>query len=274
MTGETRRQFTVALNPEAQTNLPFLVRLPLPDGELILKTRDIWPRTSRVYCHRLDSWPDDVEIVEEVPVRFCGRRGVAIDLVLDRSRDFRSQIVFTRLRSGREGIFWQSQKTAAASRPGVRLPKKRASLQDSLSILVDTRETYAWKFSSQQATTERRALPIGDYGVELDGALVGVVERKSLADLSGSMVSGKLGFVMAELALLRRAAVAVEDRYSAVFKLQHVSQAFVAELLAALQIRYPNVPIVFCDNRKLAEEWTFRFLGAALSYAQAEQEQP
>jgi hypothetical protein len=46
----------------------------------------------------------------------------------------------------------------------------------------------------------------------------------------------------------------------------------VAELLAALQVRYPNVPIVFCDSRKLAEEWTFRFLGAALTYAEAELE--
>ncbi len=272
MNPQRSRLFTVARNPESDTKLPFLIRLPLPDGELILKTRESWPRTSRVYCHRLEVWPDEAEIVEETPVRFCGRRGVAVDLVLDRTRDFRSQIVFTHLRGGREGIFWQSQKTAAASRPGVRLPKRRASGQDSLSILVDTRETYAWKFSGQQATPERRALPAGDYGVELHERLVGVVERKSLADLSGSIVSGKLGFAMAELALLPRAAVAVEDRYSSIFKLEHVSPSFVAELVAALQVRYPNVPIVFCDSRKLAEEWTFRFLGAALSYAEAELE--
>ncbi|HEX6195209.1 MAG TPA: histone-like nucleoid-structuring protein Lsr2, partial [Jiangellaceae bacterium] len=28
---------------------------------------------------------------------------------------------------------------------------------------------------------------------------------------------------------------------------------------------YPTVPIVFCETRRLAEEWTYRFLGAALA---------
>ena len=264
------KRFVIAQNPEPDTKLPFLIKLPLPDGDLVLKARESWPRTTRVYCHRVEGWPDDAVIVEEVPVRFCARRGVAIDLVLDRPSNFRSQIVFTQLRAGREGIFWQSKKTAAAARPGVRVPKKRASQLEDLAILVDTRETYAWKFSSQQARAERRALPVGDYAVEYDGKLVGVVERKSLADLSGSLVNGGLAFVMGELALLPRAAVAVEDRYSGIFKLEFVSPAFVAELLAALQVRYPNVPIVFCDTRKLAEEWTFRFLGAARAYAEAD----
>jgi hypothetical protein len=62
----------------------------------------------------------------------------------------------------------------------------------------------------------------------------------------------------------------VEDRYADVFKLGHVTPGFVADLLAAVQVRYPNVPIVFCDTRPLAEEWTFRFLGAALSYVRAQ----
>jgi hypothetical protein len=44
----------------------------------------------------------------------------------------------------------------------------------------------------------------------------------------------------------------------------------VAELLATLQVRYPSVPIVFCETRPLAEQWTYRFLGAALAYASAE----
>jgi hypothetical protein len=29
-------------------------------------------------------------------------------------------------------------------------------------------------------------------------------------------------------------------------------------------VRYPNVPIVFCETRKLAEEWVYRYLAAAL----------
>lgn len=38
-----------------------------------------------------------------------------------------------------------------------------------------------------------------------------------------------------------------------------------AELVARMQVGFAKVPIVFCDNRKFAEEWTYRFLGAALA---------
>ena len=62
----------------------------------------------------------------------------------------------------------------------------------------------------------------------------------------------------------------VEDRYANIFKLEHASPGFVAELLATVQIRYPTIPIVFTETRPLAEEWTFRFLGAALAFAQAD----
>lgn len=36
-----------------------------------------------------------------------------------------------------------------------------------------------------------------------------------------------------------------------------------ADGLAELQVRYPAVPIVFCETRTLAEEWTYRYLAAA-----------
>jgi hypothetical protein len=263
------RALTVARNPEPGSRLPWLIRLPLAEGPLVLKAGARWPRTARVYCHRAEGWPEDAEVVEEVPVRVCVRRGVAIDLVLDRPRENRSQLVFTSVR-GREAIFWQSARTAATARPGVRVPRRRASRHAQLVILVDTRERYPYRFGGRQARTERRALGVGDYGVELDGRLIAAVERKTLADLSGSLVDGSLGFLLAELAALPRAAVVVEDRYSAVFKLEHVQPGFVAELLAAVQVRYPGVPIVFCETRPLAQEWTFRFLGAALAYMRAE----
>ena len=51
------------------------------------------------------------------------------------------------------------------------------------------------------------------------------------------------------------------------FRLEHVSPSTVAEMLAGAQVRYPNVPIVFCETRGLAQEWTYRFLGAALAFS-------
>lgn len=260
--------FEVAANPDPDSTLPFLIRLPLPDGELVLKARDSWPRTAKVYCHRAEAWPEEPQIIERIPVRFCQRRGVAIDLVLDRPRENRSQLVFTRIQGGREGIFWQSARTTRQARPGIRVPRRRAAELAHITILIDTRERYPYKFTHQQAITERRALPAGDYGITHDGEIVAVVERKGLDDLVRRLIDGQLTYVLADMATLPRAAVVVEDRYSSLFKLKHTKPGFVTEMLAALTVRYPTVPIHFAETRPLAEEWTYRFLGAALAYAQ------
>jgi hypothetical protein len=260
--------FEIARNPEADSTLGYLVKLPLPDGDVVLKAADTWPRTTALYCHPAD-WPDRPEIIEAVPVRACRRRGVAIDLVLERSQHNRAQFVFTFAR-GRDVIFWNSPKTTARSRPGVRVPTRRASGFEELTILIDTRERYPYRFAHQQATTKRRALPAGDYGVTLADEIVAVVERKSLDDLARRLIDGNLTYTLAELATVERAAVVVEDRYAKLFKLPYVTPGFVPELLARVQVRYPNVPIVFCDTRPLAEQWTYRFLGAALAQLTAE----
>lgn len=59
----------------------------------------------------------------------------------------------------------------------------------------------------------------------------------------------------------------VEERYSQVFKLDHVWPSVVADAIVECQIRFPTVPIIFCDTRKLAQEWTYRFLAAARACA-------
>ncbi len=268
--GDVPDDFLIARNPEPGSTLPFLIRLPLGRG-VVLKARETWPRTAKVYCHRAPEWPDDPEVVERVPVRSCVRRGAAIDLVLDRGRENRSQLVFTRIRGGREAIFWQSSRTTKQARPNVSLPTARAQGLDCLPVLVDVHERYPYQFAQQQVVTERRRLPAGDYGVELDGSLVAAVERKSLQDLASSLLNGKLRFALAELSALPRAAVVVEDRYSQIFTLEHVRPAVVADALAEAQVRFPAVPIVFTETRPLAPEWTYRFLGAALAELGIEQ---
>lgn len=265
---DTAATFLIARNPEAGSRLGYLVRLPVQGGDLVLKAAETWPRTKALYCHPAE-WPGAPQIIEAVPVRTCRRRGVAIDLVLERPRENRAQFIFTTAR-GRDVIFWQSPRTTARSRPGVRVPTRRASGLQTVTILVDTRERYPYRFDGQQATTQRRALPAGDYGVALDDQIVAVVERKSLDDLAHRLVDGSLTYALAELSTIERAAIVVEDRYSALFKLKHVPSGFAPELLARLEVRYPNVPITFCETRPLAEEWTFRFLGAALAHFDAE----
>jgi hypothetical protein len=266
------QDFVIARNPDEASSLPYLLRLPLATGAVVLKAKDTWPRTNKVYCHPADSWPspDEVDIVERVAVRSCVRRGVAVDLILDRGRENRSQFVFTTAR-GREMVFWQSARTSKQARPGVRVPTARVSGQE-LEVVVDTRERYAWKFAEQQATTVKRAIAVGDYAVEADGRMVAVVERKSVDDLVSTIVGGKLWMLLAELSAFvsepgRVAAIVVEDRFSAIFKLRHVRPASIATQLAEAAVRYPSVPIVFAETRQLAQEWTFRFFGAAVEHA-------
>ena len=254
----------MAVNHEEGTSLPYLVRIPLGEDGLVLKTKEPWPRTSKLYCHPA-AWPEDPEIIQRVPVRTCRRRGAAVDLVLDRKQLNRSQFVFTRAR-GRQMIFWQTAKVAKQARPNVSLPTARASGR-VLTIIADTNERRGWSFSAQQAEVVRRKLPIGDYAVEdAAGRLVAAVERKSLEDLSGGLLDGRIRHQAAQLAGLPRAAIVVEARYSEVFALKFVRPAVVAEAIAELAVRVPNVPVIFAETRKLAQEWAYRFLGAALAH--------
>lgn len=264
-------RFVVARNPDAASTLPYLVRVPVAGAPLLLKARDVWPRTAKVYCHPLDVWPDDADVVDDVAVRSCERRGRAVDLVLDRGREHRSQFVFVTLRGGREAVFWQTARTAAASRPGVRIPSRRAAGVDDLEIVVDTRERYGYRFAAQQTSVRRAALRAGDYAVELDGTVVASVERKSVADLVRRLVDGQLAFAMADLATLSHAAVVVDGRYADALRAEHVQPGFVADLLARVAVRYPSVPVIFAGSRKLAEEWTYRFLAAAHAEAAGDQ---
>lgn len=264
--------FLIAVNPEEASTLPYLLRLPLGRNGIVLKARERWPRTAKVYCHPASGWPPEAEVLERVPVRSCVRRGAAVDLVLDRTRESRSQFVMTRVRGGREAIFWQSARTTKLARPGVAVPSARAAGLPDMTIVVDSQERYAWKFSDKQVSIDKRRLPVGDYAVEADGAIVAAVERKSLADFVATLTGGRLRFALAELATLPHAAVVVEERYSQVFGLQRVRPSVVAEGIAECAVRFPSVPIVFTDTRALAQEWTYRFFGAALAEAGADTE--
>lgn len=256
--------FVVARNPDPGSALPYLLRVPV-DGGVVLKAKTTWPTTSRVFCLEVeDAWPLDVEIVEAHEVRSCRRRGPAIDLLLARGRNNRSQFVFTQLKGGRPAVFWQTAKTAKAARPGARMPRRRAADQADLVIVSDRRERYAYRFSSQQAHVEQAALEAGDYAVVgEDGAVLAAVERKGFDNFVAAISDGSLLFQLAALAELPRAAVVVEGRYEDLRRLTHVQPGWVLDLVARVQIRHPDVPIVFAGSRKHAEEYTFRFLGAA-----------
>jgi hypothetical protein len=260
-------ELLVAANPDPDSRLPYLLWVPLGDG-LVFRTAGTWPRTQALFCYpvSVDEWPAEPELVERVPLRSCRRRGAAIDVIAARGRENRSQLVYTTAR-GREVIFWQSPKSRKQSRPGVRTPSARAAGIAELEIVVDAHERYPYTFSDKPVHTTRRGLPCGDYGIIHAGRLAAAVERKSLADLTSSVTGGTVKYQLTELASLPWAAVVVEERYSEIFTGTHARPATVADGLAELQIAFPAVPIVFCQTRKLAAEYTYRYLAAARAWA-------
>ncbi len=97
--------------------------------------------------------------------------------------------------------------------------------------------------------------------------MLAAVERKSLDNLAATLSDGTLAFQMQRLSELPLAAVVVEARYSALYKLEHVSGNWLADQLARLEVRYPEVHLLFADSRRFAEDWTHRFLATALTDA-------
>ena len=221
----------------------------------------MWPRANRVFCAQdATQWDESAGLLDDLLVLRCRRRGAAIDLVLDRPSLSRSQFVFTEAR-GRPAIWRQTQKTAQAANPGARIPRWRAA--GPLTIAIDTREKYGWKFSSRPVAIERRALPAGDYAAVVGEAVAAVIERKTLENLANSLSDGGLAFQMQRLAEVARAAIVVEGDYPDLFGTQPGRGSWLADTLARLAVRYPEIPIVFAGSRRFAEEWAYRFLGAA-----------
>jgi hypothetical protein len=263
--------FWIGRNPASGTRLPYLLRLPVAgEGRVFLAARDTWPRSTDVYCHQLAEWPPEAEIIEEVPVEACWRAGAAIHLVLRRPRQRRSIFVWTK-KAGRSLVFWRSEASMRRARPGVRVPQARA-FEGPLTIAVDDGERYAWRFAAHGATTERRALPVGDYALLGDGVVSAAVERKTAADLTKSAIAGRLGLELADLEQARHAALVVEGRYSDALKAGArggVGAGWLPNVLAALQAAHPRVAWMFAETRQLAEDWAYRWL-AACARADAE----
>lgn len=219
----------MATNPDPDSKLPYLLRLPIGEG-LVFRVRDTWPRTKAIYCHLVDvaEWPDVPEIVVREPMRSCQRRAGAIDVVLTRSRENRSQLVFTKAR-GRDVVFWQSPKTRKQPRPAVRQPTGVAAGTEKLTVVIDAHERYPYRFDNKSVETMRRSLPAGDYGALVEDQLIAVVERKSTSDLLSIVANGRLRFALGELSALPRAAVVVEERYASVLKQKWVRPAAAAD---------------------------------------------
>lgn len=254
----------IARDPIPGGRLPYLLSLPVAgEAPLILACAEVWPGAKDVFCQPLSSWPPDAQLLETLPVEQCWRVGKAVHLVLQRRQRRRSLFVWT-TKGERQLIFWRSQRSMGAARPGLKVPAARG-LDGPLEIAVDVRERYGWRFGGLQATLVKRELPVGDYGIFLDGRLVAAVERKTPADLAGSAIAGTVAFALAELEALPHACLVVEGRFSDLLKAtkDQVQPDWLLSVMAALQLRHPRVAWTFAETRDLAQAYAYRWLAAA-----------
>lgn len=257
-----RNEFVIARNPNPASRLPYVIRLPVAGRQpIVLATRETWPGPKDVFCFQLDEWPPDAEIVETLPVHACWQAGKAVHLTLKRRQRRRSMFVWTKSR-GRTLVFWRTQRTMEAARPGLKVPQARG-LGEELHVAVDVREQHPWRFGPD-VRCQPRELPVGDYAVLVDDSVFAAIERKTPAGLASSAIDGTLSFALAELSRLPRACLVVEGRFSDLFKADaHVNSSWLMSVVAAMQWTYPRVAWMFAETRDLAEQYALRWLGAA-----------
>jgi hypothetical protein len=104
------------------------------------------------------------------------------------------------------------------------------------------------------------------YGVlDDEGRLLATVEGKTLEDFAGSLSNATLAFRLQRLSEVPAATVVVEANYPDMFRQPGGRAAWLADMVARLQVRYREVAVVFAGLRRFGEEWTNIFRVALLA---------
>lgn len=134
----------------------------------------------------------------------------------------------------------------------------------TLNIIIDTREQEPFTFNNFNVTTERIALPTGDYSIPgfEDRA---AIERKSINDLVGCLMGENRDRFERELSRGARYdlfCVVVESSLEDMSKGRYRSEMkphAALQSIFAFQVRY-RVPFLFCGSHPGAEYTTFSLL--------------
>ena len=239
---------------------------------LTLRTQDKWPTAGRhIFCLREDEPPALDEVLEElerVDIIAFNERGRRISIVLDRKRYKRCDFLFLRKsykdrpEENYEQIFWLTQRSIEQHRPSFKLVSRQTNTE--MIVRIHSNEKYPWRFPG--AITERGAIPAGDYAIMNGDKILAVVERKTLDNLLADFgVMPVLHQRLAELGAQDNHALVVEAPYADFLNpktVHHYNPSFCAKAIAELYALHPRLRIVFCANRKIANEWTRHFFTA------------
>ena len=253
----------------------FPYRLQVLRGDkpwLVLRTQDKWPAAGRhIFCLRELEPPEPEEVLEElerVDIVAFNERGRRISIVLDRKRYKRCDFLFLKKTyKGRPGesyeqIFWLTQRSIEQHRPAFKHVSPRGDAE--MVIQIHSNERYPWRFSG--ALTKRGTIAAGDYALMEGDKEMAVVERKTLDNLLADFgTMPVLHQRLAELAAHDNHALVIEAPYADFLnpkKVHHYTPGFCVKVIAELYVLHPQLRIVFCANRKVANEWTRNFFKA------------
>ena len=239
---------------------------------LTLRTQDRWPAAGRhIFCLREDDPPAPDEMLQElerVDIIAFNERGRRISVVLDRKRYKRCDFLFLKKSyKGRQGesyeqIFWLTQRSIEQHRPAFKLVSRQGNTE--MVVRIHSNEKYPWRFPG--AVTERGVISAGDYALMDGDNILAVVERKTLDNLLADFgTMPVLHQRLAELAAQDNHALIVESPYADFLspkKMHHYNPGFCVKAIAELYALHPHLRIVFCANRKIANEWTRHFFAA------------
>lgn len=241
-----------------------------PGKFLVLSVQERWPGPSRkIYCLQEKS-ATDPELPVETPVESCSivkikRYGEKLNIILGRKIKKRCWFLFlqkeykTRPNEYYTQIFWITQSSAKVRRPGAYIPKVREG--SWCEIIIDKREHYPYRFSYAQ--TRKEILAVGDYALIKNGKIFAVAERKTLDNfLHEIAIYDSLKATLQELSSCRFKAVVFESPYSDFMnpaKIKPYNAPYVADILSDLVVIFPEIQLVFCENRKFAQEWIYRW---------------
>ena len=245
---------------------------------LVLRTQDRWPAAGRhIFCLREEEPPSPDEILEElerVNIVAFNERGRRISVVLDRKRYKRCDFLFltkpykSKPGESYEQIFWLTQKSIEQHRPAYKLGARPDNTESV--ICIDSNERYPWRFPG--AHTKRGAISAGDYALMDGNRMLAIVERKTLDNLLADFgTMPVLHQRLAELATHDNHALVIEAPYADFInpkKVHHYTPGFCATAIAELYALHPHLRVVFCANRKVANEWTRHFFAAVWNLRQ------
>ncbi len=107
------------------------------------------------------------------------------------------------------------------------------------------------------------------------GNIVALVERKTLDNLLADFgMMPVLHQKLAKLATHENHAMVVEAPYADFLnpaKVHHYTAGFCAKAIGELHALHPNLQIIYCANRKVANEWTRHYFAAVWNTRQSQE---